>query len=237
MGMTKPEAEAVTMTFLRAYPGATEVAYRFRESTAELYPGRPDVVPKSMKGGYLSLPTESNGRTYNGRVDVPLENIASVRDLLMTLRHEVLGHYGANTFAPAEKRAFLDGITAAREEPSMAGMWADIDRRYAGSSKDTLAEEVFALACEWVAPSQHVGNDQVQARGQQSFAETCIARVRPMQDSDLQNIAYMLQFHLEINASLLNILECNVALQLVLYPQGELVRIDRLVKIIIRAIR
>ncbi len=149
------------------------------------------MVPKSMKGGYLSRPTESNGRTYNGRVDVPLENIASVRDLLMTLRHEVLGHYGANTFAPAEKRAFLDGITAAREEPSMAGMWADIDRRYAGSSKDTLAEEVFALACEWVAPSQHVGNDQVQARGQQSFAETCIARVRPMQDSDLQNIAYM----------------------------------------------
>lgn len=191
MGMTKPEAEGVTMTFLRAYPGATEVAYKFRESTAELYPGRPDVVPQSMKGGYVSTPTESNGRTYKGRVDVPLENITSVRDLLVTLRHEVLGHYGANTFAPAEKRAFLDGITASREEPSMAGIWADIDRRYAGSPKDMLAEEVFALACEAIAPSQHVGNDQVQARGQQSFAETCIARVRPMQDSDLQNIACM----------------------------------------------
>jgi len=34
-----------------------------------------------------------------------LQNVESAGDLLMTLRHEVLGHYGANTFAPGEKRS------------------------------------------------------------------------------------------------------------------------------------
>lgn len=191
MPMAKTDAKDVTLRFLRDYPGAMEVAYNFKESTQELYGRLANEVPASMKGGYVPKPTEHNGRTYRGKIDVVLENITDARDLLTTLRHEVLGHYGANTFAPAEKRAFLDGLTAAREEPSLKPLWEVIEKRYRGSSQDVLAEEVFALHCEGVSPSQHVGNDQVQALGKQSFAETCIARARPMQASDLQNIACM----------------------------------------------
>ncbi len=66
-----------------------------------------------MKGGYVPKETMHAGRAYRGRVDVPLQNVESAGDLLMTLRHEVLGHYGANTFAPGEKRALLDGLAAA----------------------------------------------------------------------------------------------------------------------------
>lgn len=112
-------------------------------------------------------------------------------DLLVTLRHEVLGHYGANTFAPAEKRALLDGIIAAREQPGMKDRWEDINRRYAGTSMDVRAEEVWALHCETLAPGQHVGQARVRERGEQSFMETCIARVRPMQSADLHNIVCM----------------------------------------------
>lgn len=191
MSMAKTDAKDVTLRFLRDYPGAMEVAYNFQESTQDLYGRLAAEVPASMKGGYVPKPTEHNGRTYRGKIDVVLENITDARDLLTTLRHEVLGHYGANTFAPAEKRAFLDGLTAAREEPSLKPLWDVVEKLYRGSSQDVLAEEVFALHCEGISPNQHVGNDQVQALGKQSFAETCIARARPMQANDLQNIACM----------------------------------------------
>ena len=132
-----------------------------------------------------------NGRAYRGRVDVPLANMDDAADLVLTLRHEVLGHYGANTFKPAEKRALLDGLIAAREEPSLKPRWEEINRRYAGASMDVRAEEVWALHCESIAPGQHVGQAQVLERGRQSFMETCIARVRPMQVADLHNIVCM----------------------------------------------
>jgi hypothetical protein len=190
MPMTKEEAHGVARLFIRDYPGALELAYKFRENTTELYGSRASEVPQSMKGGYIPKETTYAGRTYLGRVEVPLENMEDARDLLLTLRHEVLGHYGVNTFTPDEKRALLDGLIAAREEPSLKPVWIDIDQRYAGSSIDMRAEEVFALHCEGVAPSQHVGNDQAQ-RGQQAFNDTCTAPVRLMQADDLQSIACM----------------------------------------------
>ncbi|MCR6679452.1 hypothetical protein NVV43_28785, partial [Escherichia marmotae] len=81
--------------------------------------------PADLKGGYVPKETIHNGRAYRGRVDVPLANMDDAADLVLTLRHEVLGHYGANTFKPAEKRALLDGLTAAREEPSLKPRWED----------------------------------------------------------------------------------------------------------------
>ena len=191
MPITKAEAQGVTRAFVRDYPGALELAYKFREDAAELYGPRAAEVPADMKGGYVPKETMHAGRAYRGRVDVPLQNVESAGDLLMTLRHEVLGHYGANTFAPGEKRALLDGLAAARNEPTLKPLWDDVNRRYAGQSLDVRAEEVFALHCEGIEPSQHQVADHVQQRGQQSFTETCIARVRPMQADDLHNIVCM----------------------------------------------
>nr|WP_014386461.1 zincin-like metallopeptidase domain-containing protein [Comamonas testosteroni]AEX00590.1 TraC [Comamonas testosteroni] len=191
MPINQPEAQAVTPAFVRDYPGALELAYRFRDNTGELYGHRAAEVPADLKGGYVPKETIHNGRAYRGRVDVPLANMDDAADLVLTLRHEVLGHYGANTFKPAEKRALLDGLIAAREEPSLKPRWEDINRRYAGASMDVRAEEVWALHCESIAPGQHAGQAQVLERGQQSFMETCIARVRPMQVADLHNIVCM----------------------------------------------
>ncbi|ABM44348.1 MULTISPECIES: zincin-like metallopeptidase domain-containing protein [Burkholderiales] len=191
MPIIQAEAQAATLAFTRDYPGALELIYHFRESTGELYGHRAAEVPADLKGGYLSKEQIHNGRSYRGRVDVPLGNMDDAADLLVTLRHEVLGHYGANTFAPAEKRALLDGIIAAREQPGMKDRWEDINRRYAGTSMDVRAEEVWALHCETLAPGQHVGQAHVRERGEQSFMETCIARVRPMQSADLHNIVCM----------------------------------------------
>ena len=148
-------------------------------------------VPADMKGGYLPKETMHAGRAYRGRVDVPLQNIKSADDLLLTLRHEVLGHYGVNTFTPSEKRALLGGLAVARNEPTLKPLWDDVNRRYAGLSLEVRAEEVFALHCQGIVPNQHQIADQVQQRGHQSFTETCVVRVRPMQADDLHNIACM----------------------------------------------
>ena len=191
MAITKAEAQDVTLAFTRDYPGALELVYAYRETTADLYGPQVKGVPESAKGGYVPKETIHNGRAYRGRVDVPLANMDDADDLVLTLRHEVLGHYGANTFKPAEKRALLDGLIASREETSLQPRWEDINRRYAEASLDVRAEEVWALHCESIAPGQHVGQAQVRERGAQSFMETCIARVRSMQVGDLHNIACM----------------------------------------------
>jgi hypothetical protein len=39
-------------------------------------------------------------------------------DLVLTLRHEVLGHYGANTFKPAEKRARWMALSPPARNPA-----------------------------------------------------------------------------------------------------------------------
>lgn len=189
--VTESEAEEVTLVFTDDYPGALDLAYQFCETVAELY--GEDVAAKSpdIKGAYISEETIVNGRVYCGRVDVPLQNATSVNDLMETLKHEVLGHYGTNTFTPAEKRALLDGIATARNEPTLKPLWDDVNQNYANRSLDMRAEEVFARHCENIEPSQHQIVNQVQQRGQQSFKETCIARTRTMQAEDLDNIACM----------------------------------------------
>lgn len=192
MPITEAEAKEITIAFVRDYPGAKALAYLFRDSLADLYGPNAHKVPAGMKGGYSPRPTSHGNRMLRGRIDVPLAHIENAADMLMTLRHEVLGHYGVNTFTATEKRALLDGLIVAREEPSLKPLWAYVNHHYAGESPDMRAEEVFALCCESITPSQHVGRPgQIQQRGAQSLMETCIARIRPMQRGDLYNIACM----------------------------------------------
>ncbi|MDF7677047.1 zincin-like metallopeptidase domain-containing protein [Neisseriaceae bacterium ESL0693] len=192
MAMSKDEAEKVTRSFLTDYPGAGVLAYKLRKNVSELYGPNSKMVPKSMKGAYLPNKTiASDGQTYQGRVDIVLENADHAKDLLITLRHEVIGHYGMNTFAPEEKRHLLDGIIAGREEPTLKPLWEKINKHYANISLDMRAEEVLALQSERVEPHQHIGNDMVQQQAQKSFNETCLSRVRPMGVDDLQNIVCM----------------------------------------------
>jgi len=191
MSITQTEARAVLLAFAQYYPGARDLLYRLGESTAEIYGPLAEKLPVTLKGAYHPQTCEYKGHSYHGRVVVALENADGAADLTATLRHEVLGHYGANTFTPAEKRALLDGLIAAREQPVLKSRWEDINRRYADKSMDVRAEEVWAQHCETLLPNQHMGLPHVRERGEQSFMETCVARVRPMQVSDLHNIVCM----------------------------------------------
>lgn len=192
MGISKGEAQGVAREFLRDYPGGLELAYIFRNNTAELYGPRASEVPADMKGGYVAQEiTAPSGRTYRGRVDVPLENVTDRQDLLVTLRHEVLGHFGVNTLQPHEKRALLDGVIAAREEPTLKTTWNDIDKLYADSSLDTRAEEVIAKKAESIS-ADVIRGDDLKQKGQLSLKETCINQQRLMGVEDLENIMGMI---------------------------------------------
>lgn len=185
MAVTVPEARSLVLGFCRNYPVAAQLTYYIRDTVEELYGDRAKGM--DMLGGYITGPA-----IHPGRCDIPSGKAKDADDFVTTLRHEVIGHFGLNTFTGDDKKALLDGISAARLEPSMRGLWAVIDKHYAGQPESIKAEEVFALYCEGIEPNHHaLSADQVHERGAQSFHETCRERSRPMQIDDLDNITLM----------------------------------------------
>lgn len=115
MAVTVPEARTLVIEFCRQYPIAAQLAYYIRETVEELYGERAKGVDE-MRGGYITGPG-----IHPGRCDIPSGKAKDVDDFIATLRHEVIGHFGLNTFTSEDKKALLDGISAAREEPTMRG--------------------------------------------------------------------------------------------------------------------
>lgn len=185
MAVTVPEAKNLVIDFCRTYPVAAQLTYYIRDTVEELYGDRAKGM--DILGGYITGPA-----LHPGRCDIPSGKAKDADDLITTLRHEVIGHFGLNTFTGDDKKALLDGISAARPEASMRGLWEVIDKNYADQTESIKAEEVFALYCEGIESSHHAFSaDLVHKRGAQSFHETCRERSRPMQIDDLENITLM----------------------------------------------
>ncbi|WP_165707477.1 LPD38 domain-containing protein [Pectobacterium polaris] len=64
------------------------------------------------------------------------------------IRHEILGHYGLNTFSPSDKRLVLDAIIKTREDPKFHSLWEQVRQNYSDKQESFQAEEVFAHAAE-----------------------------------------------------------------------------------------
>lgn len=191
MSISAAEAQRITREFTATYPRATDLAFKFRSTTHGLYQSRAGEVSPTMQGGYVSTPLVHQGRTYLGRVDVVLNNAKDAQDLRETLRHEIIGHFGLNTFAPADKRALLDTLVASRDEPSLKPHWQIVERTYPGVSDRHKAEEVFCRRAEAVTPEQHLNQPGIAAAGQRAFDATVHAGGRPMTAQDLDRIVRM----------------------------------------------
>lgn len=179
MTLSIDDAKALVIDFCATYPVASSLGYKLRETQEELYgPHATREAAGTILGSF---------HPGGGRVLFATSNFGSDEEFKRSLRHEVLGHFGINTFSPAEKRAVLDGIIEARNEPSTADIWAKVDQLYPGKSDSRKAEEVFAFVCEDIE-SLAYGN---AIGGAQSFRETCIERSRPMQIRDLINVTTM----------------------------------------------
>ncbi|QHQ15787.1 hypothetical protein GMW39_07805 [Pectobacterium parmentieri] len=69
-------------------------------------------------------------------------------EIRRTLRHEVLGHYGLNTFKPADKKLVLDALLQTRQDPKFRSLWEQVEQNYSDKQESFQAEEVFAHAAE-----------------------------------------------------------------------------------------
>lgn len=179
MTLSVDDAKAVVIEFCATYPVAAKVSYKLRETQEELYGSQ---ATREAVGGILG-----SFRPGSRQADFPTSNFRDAEEFKGTLRHEILGHFGINTFNPAEKRAVLDGIIEARNESGMSDLWAEVAQLYPEADDSLKAEEVFAFACEAIEP-QTRGN---VIEGTRSFRETCIERSRPMQIRDLINVTTM----------------------------------------------
>jgi len=133
------QAIAAAEQFLSDYNGNIELNYRIRKKQDELY--GPGSIAKIgvIKGAYHP------GR---GLFTLAADHLSSAADAYETLRHEILGHYGLDTFSPQDKQALLDKILASKEDPSLKLIWDDIAVLYKDKSQNVQAEEVFARLAE-----------------------------------------------------------------------------------------
>jgi putative DNA primase/helicase len=179
MALSFEEAEAVIVEFCKTYPQALTITFNLAQTQEEIYgPENTVALRGRIAGSY---------RAASGGADFALANCDSNEKFETTLRHEILGHFGINTFSPSEKRAVLNAIIEARSEVGLETLWAYVDRLYPDLSDMRKAEEVYAFACEAIDPSDR----SAAIKGQQSYEDVCVSRTRAMRISDLINLTTM----------------------------------------------
>jgi phage/plasmid primase-like uncharacterized protein len=179
MALSFEEAEAVIVEFCKTYPQALTITFNLAQTQEEIYgPENTVALRGRIAGSY---------RAASGGADFALANCDSNEKFETTLRHEILGHFGINTFNPSEKRAVLNAIIEARSEVGLETLWGYVDRLYPDLSDMRKAEEVYAFACEAIDPSDR----SAAIKGQQSYEDVCVSRTRAMRISDLINLTTM----------------------------------------------
>lgn len=109
------EAIAAAEKFMADYNGNIELSYRIRKKQDELY-GPDGAVSKIgvIKGAY---------HPERGLFTFASNHLSSLGDARETLRHEILGYYGLDTFTSEDKQAVLHKILASKDDPSLARAW------------------------------------------------------------------------------------------------------------------
>lgn len=179
MALSIERAKALVIEFCATYPVAAKIGFKIRETQEELYGPQ---ATREAAGTIL-------GSFHPGRQRA-LFATSGFRDeahFRRVVRHEILGHFGINTFHPQEKRALLEAIVDARDQPGLRDIWAIVDRVYPGISELRKAEEVYAFSCEDIEP--HVRT--LASPGAQALQQVCMERRRPLSFEDLINLTTM----------------------------------------------
>ena len=182
--ITINEAKITIIEFCKHYPVAAQIFYKPRDTQEELY--RTHAIKEkfgSIKGAYRP----GDGGVRRHRCDIACANIHDNDDLIATLMHEILGHFGINTFSAGEKVQLLTSIINARNQPGLSTLWTDVERVYPKLTECRKAEEVFSSVCESIQLACLVG----PVSGHQAFKDTCSTSSRLMSLQDLTAITYM----------------------------------------------
>jgi hypothetical protein len=140
-GMSVEAVQIIVDEFLAEYNGHIPVTALIRQTQEELYG---DAASREKIGYRI------DGAYHPARhiITLAAANMGDKGAVQRTLRHELLGHYGLNTFKPHEKRALLDSVLDTRKEASLKPSWDRVDRDYAMLNDLQKAEEVFAFVAE-----------------------------------------------------------------------------------------
>ncbi|WP_249217694.1 LPD38 domain-containing protein [Aeromonas salmonicida] len=181
-GLSVDEASKVVDDFLKDYNGNIPVEPFIREKANEIYgPAideqglgdktkgayHPDksivtVVSRNARDGVSSDRGSNRERSLSedqGRVGNGEDGRSGAKaDLIATLRHELLGHYGTDTFTPENKQRLLQKLIDAKNEKWIAPVWKQIagDSVYGKKSDLHQAEEVFAHIAEKELPPRTI---------------------------------------------------------------------------------
>ena len=142
-GLTVERTQELVDEFLSSYNGNIDVFPIIKENQEDIY-GEQN---SKEKYGF-----EIAGAYHPARRIITLvtANIRDEKDVKTTLRHELLGHYGLNTFKPSEKLALLSMVrdTQTLNEPSLKAVWDKVETLYPDKNSLEKAEEVFAFVAE-----------------------------------------------------------------------------------------
>lgn len=165
-------AKELVIEFCSTYPVASTIGYKIRETQEELYGPQ---ATREAAGTILGSFHPGGGRALFATA-----NFDTDEKFRRSLRHEILGHFGINTFKPEEKRAILEVIIEARTAPDVMPLWKEVDEFYVGISDLRKAEELSAFACEAIDPDKRADC----AAGLDSLQQVIMTRARPMHMRD-----------------------------------------------------
>ncbi|MFQ1732449.1 LPD38 domain-containing protein [Aeromonas veronii] len=96
------------------------------------------------------------GKGEGGAREAQTGRVGAKEDLIKTLRHELLGHYGTDTFTPENKRSLLQKLIDAKQQPWLAKEWSAANKGYKHLDDMGKAEEVFASIAEKELPPRTI---------------------------------------------------------------------------------
>ena len=140
-GLSVKEAQAVVDRFLADYNGNIPLRNLVRANQEDIY------GPQASREK-IGIRIDGAYHPGSGLITIVASNMGDEGAIVRTLRHELLGHFGLNTFDPEEKRALLSRVLETRNESTLSHIWAYVDKNYADKSELFRAEEVFAFVAE-----------------------------------------------------------------------------------------
>ncbi|MEW5250883.1 zincin-like metallopeptidase domain-containing protein [Microbulbifer sp. 2201CG32-9] len=181
MPLSVAQVDVIAQQFIAEYNGNIPLVIRTRENQEDIYgPQNAERISGiRIEGGY---------HPAIGTVALVASRFHNEKQVSRTLQHEILGHYGLNTFTPDQKRDLLYRVLETRQESSLAPIWKKVDRHYPELSELKKAEEVFAFVAEDQRSFMQRSWDKVRASLQKALRATGLSN-RPLTLPELRQQA------------------------------------------------
>jgi antirestriction protein ArdC len=149
--LTLERSKELVIEFCKTYPVAYAIKFKIRATQEELYgPNATRANIGTVFGAYVPATAADRGVSpvYRGRCDLAYSVLGGAENLSKTLRHEIIGHFGLNTFSADDKRGILESISLSQNQDGISQKWIQAKRDYGDAPDLLIAEEVFCSFAE-----------------------------------------------------------------------------------------